>query len=110
AAQCQRTSTITATRDMMRASSEDVTGRSPPKRPGGDSSRMVEQTTPSMDESRDPVGQQVSDGAVRPGTALERLIRDNQDQHMLRAEEVSDNIGLPVWLRLYWRKEHPEVE
>lgn len=44
------------------------------------------------------------------GSALERLIRDNQDSGLLRADEASDRLGLPLWLRVYWRKQHPELE
>jgi hypothetical protein len=42
------------------------------------------------------------------GSALEKLIRDNQDFHMLRSEEAHDNLRLPPWLRVLWRKQHPE--
>jgi hypothetical protein len=27
---------------------------------------------------------------------------------MLRPEEANDNLGLPPWVRVYWRKAHPE--
>lgn len=43
-----------------------------------------------------------------PSSALEKLIQDNQDFHLLRPEEAHDDIGLPLWLRVYWRKNHPE--
>ena len=46
---------------------------------------------------------------VPPDSALERLIRQHQDVDMLRPEEAIDRIGLPLWLRVYWRKEHPEL-
>src|SRR4051812_41116665 len=45
---------------------------------------------------------------VQPGTALEKLIRDNQDFSILRKDEKNDNRGLPPWLRVWWRKAHPE--
>ncbi|HKR62855.1 MAG TPA: hypothetical protein VJZ00_03915 [Thermoanaerobaculia bacterium] len=45
---------------------------------------------------------------VIPGTALDRLIRENSDVGMLRAAEVNDDIVIPLWLRVYWRKKHPE--
>jgi hypothetical protein len=44
------------------------------------------------------------------GSALERLIRDNQDFHLLRPEEATDRIGVPPWLRVYFRKGHPELD
>ncbi|HEX4962144.1 MAG TPA: sialidase family protein [Thermoanaerobaculia bacterium] len=47
---------------------------------------------------------------VAPGSALEALILANQDFKMLRAEEVNDKIPVPLWLRVYWRKGHPEVQ
>ncbi|HET9300271.1 MAG TPA: hypothetical protein VFO11_10010, partial [Candidatus Polarisedimenticolaceae bacterium] len=46
---------------------------------------------------------------VRSGSALEALIRSNQDFHLLRPEEVEDKIPVPAWLRVVWRKAHPEL-
>jgi hypothetical protein len=54
------------------------------------------------------VEEQLARAKVIPGSALDTLIRDNQDFHLLRPEEADDNIGLPAWLRVYWRKQHPE--
>lgn len=45
---------------------------------------------------------------VIPGLALEKLIRENQDFDMLRPEEAHDKLRLPPWIRVYWRKLHPE--
>jgi subtilisin-like proprotein convertase family protein len=53
--------------------------------------------------------EQLKKSKVEPGTALERLILDNQDFHMLRAEEASDKNPVPLWLRVWWRKNHPEA-
>jgi len=44
-----------------------------------------------------------------PGSALEKLIKDNQDVHLLEPDEAHDNVGLPLWLRVHWRKAHPDV-
>jgi hypothetical protein len=44
------------------------------------------------------------------GSALEKLIRENQDFSLLRPEEASDKIRVPLWLRVNWRKAHPEME
>jgi hypothetical protein len=44
------------------------------------------------------------------GSALDKLIRDHQDFDILRAEEAHDGLGLPPWLRVYWRKLHPEAD
>jgi hypothetical protein len=42
------------------------------------------------------------------GSALEKLIRENQDFSMLRPDEAYDNLRIPLWLRVHWRKAHPE--
>jgi hypothetical protein len=52
--------------------------------------------------------QQITEATVTPGSALESLIRANQDFSMLRPEEAKDTLRLPPWLRVYWRKQHPE--
>jgi hypothetical protein len=46
---------------------------------------------------------------VRPGTALEALVYENQDFGMLFPEEASDTIPVPLWLRVWFRKGHPEL-
>jgi hypothetical protein len=46
--------------------------------------------------------------AIR-GSAFEKFILLNQDFELLRAGETQgDGIGLPPWLRVYWRKQHPD--
>jgi hypothetical protein len=60
-----------------------------------------QQTWPTVD-------QQLKAGRVQPGSALEELILSNQDFQMLRAEEAHDKIQVPLWLRVWWRKAHPE--
>jgi hypothetical protein len=52
---------------------------------------------------------QLQQSRVQAGSALEALIRNNQDFQMLRPEEASDKIPVPLWLRVYWRKGHPEA-
>ena len=54
-----------------------------------------------------PLDDQIGE-SVR-GTALERLIRDNQDFSLLEPSEATDRIGLPPWLRVHWRKQHPDL-
>jgi hypothetical protein len=66
---------------------------------GGDAARAW----PSVEE-------QLAATKVSSGSALEQLIRDNQDFHLLHPREASDDVGLPLWLRVYWRKQHPDVE
>jgi hypothetical protein len=57
-----------------------------------------------------PIEAQLAHDQVPSGSALERLIRDNQDFRLLRPEEANDRIGVPLWLRVYWRKQHPDRE
>jgi hypothetical protein len=52
---------------------------------------------------------QLAKDRVVPRSALEALIYENQDFSMLRPGEVRDKIGIPAWLRVWWRKSHPEV-
>ncbi len=56
------------------------------------------------------VEQQLKEANVRPGSALEKLIRDNQNFNLLRPEEINDDAELPLWLRVFWRKNHPDVQ
>jgi hypothetical protein len=45
---------------------------------------------------------------VQPGSALERLILDNQDFSLLNPQEFNDHIRVPLWLRVLYRKNHPD--
>jgi hypothetical protein len=56
---------------------------------------------PSLDK-------QLRQSRVQPGTALEKLIQANQEFTILRPGEANDKIPVPLWLRVYWRKAHPE--
>lgn len=47
---------------------------------------------------------------VYSDSALAEIVRNNQDFWMLRRDEINDLHGLPPWLRVWWRKAHPEVE
>jgi hypothetical protein len=58
---------------------------------------------PSLDE-------QLAAAHAIPGSALDHLIRDNQDFQLLRPEEAKDEFHLPPWLRVYWRKNHPDLQ
>src|SRR5579872_5165914 len=55
------------------------------------------------------IDKQLRDSKITPGSALEQFIRQNQDFAMLRAEEAHDDLPFPPWLRVYWRKMHPEL-
>ena len=54
------------------------------------------------------VQQQLARDRVIPGSALERLILENQDVQLLRPAEASDRIPVPLWLRVWWRKNNPQ--
>lgn len=55
------------------------------------------------------VASQLSQDRVLPGSNLEGLIYANQDFEMLRPGEKNDKIGIAPWLRVWWRKAHPEL-
>jgi hypothetical protein len=64
------------------------------------------------DRNREPewpsVEEQLAAARIAHGTALEQLVRENQDFSLLDSEEAHDRLRLPPWLRVYWRKQHPE--
>jgi hypothetical protein len=74
-----------------------------PDTPTDESERPQRAAWPSVEE------QLVAAKAVH-GSALEQLIRDNQQFDMLRPEEFHDRLRLPLWLRVYWRKHHPDAK
>jgi Bacterial pre-peptidase C-terminal domain len=55
------------------------------------------------------LAEQLKAAHAKPGSALDKLIRDNQDFGKLKARDKSDTIVAP-WLKVYWRKGHPEVD
>ena len=55
------------------------------------------------------VQEQLLDSHATPGSALERLIRDNQDFGLLDRREAGDKLPYPPWLRVQWREAHPET-
>jgi hypothetical protein len=78
----------------------------PPKTPPYESSSKNKPT----DAGWPSVERQLIDSKVIAGSALEHLIRNNQDLSMLRPEEAHDGLPFPPWLRVYWRKSHPELD
>jgi hypothetical protein len=56
---------------------------------------------PTLDE-------QLKADAVSPRSALAALIAANQDFSLLRPEEAGDRLPIPLWLRVLWRRAHPE--
>jgi len=43
------------------------------------------------------------------GSRLEQLIGENQDFGLLHPRELHDTLRIPLWLRVHWRKAHPEM-
>jgi hypothetical protein len=66
-------------------------------------SRKRQPKWPTLDE-------QFARARVIHGSRLEQLIRDNQDFEVLHEDEVNDGLDYPPWLRIHWRKAHPEME
>lgn len=57
------------------------------------------------------VDDQLRRANVTTGSALERLIRENQDTRLLHPDEAPDDaLRLPLWLRVHWRKTHPDLQ
>jgi hypothetical protein len=54
--------------------------------------------------------EQLADAKAIPGSALEKLIKDNQEVDMLHPAEANDRWKLPPWIRVYFRKKHPEFK
>ena len=52
--------------------------------------------------------EQLDQAHVAPGTALARLIHDNQDFRVLDPHEMHDNLPYPAWLRINYRAGNPE--
>jgi hypothetical protein len=63
--------------------------------------REREPEWPSLDE-------QLARAHAPPGSPLAELIAANQDFSILRPEEAHDNLKLPPWLRVHYRRSHPE--
>ncbi len=61
------------------------------------------------DQGRWPsLEKQLKAANVTPGSALDKFIRAHQTLKMLRPEEATDRLGLPPWIRVFWRKQHPD--
>lgn len=59
---------------------------------------------------RPTIRDQIESASAPKGSALEKLIRANQDFELLQPEEFEDDYPIPLWLRVAWRKQHPEVQ
>ena len=56
------------------------------------------------------VEKQLSDSGVIPGSVLEQVVRQNQDFSILHPSELHDDLPFPLWLRVFVRKTHPEID
>jgi uncharacterized protein (TIGR03437 family) len=65
---------------------------------------VAAQTNPQWPD----LAKQLAADAVAAGSALEQLIRANQNFAVLHPQEFNDKLRLPLWLRVWWRREHPE--
>ena len=54
--------------------------------------------------------EQLAKDHVVPGSALDKVVRENQDVSLLAPGELNDHFHLPLWMRVIWRKHHPEME
>jgi pre-peptidase len=54
------------------------------------------------------VDEQLKKAHANPGSELEKLIKKNQDFTKLKDKDADDPI-VPPWLKVYWRKGHPEA-
>ncbi len=54
------------------------------------------------------LSQQLTADSIDPRSALAALIAANQDFSLLRPEEARDKLPFPLWLRVLWRRAHPE--
>jgi hypothetical protein len=54
------------------------------------------------------VEEQLRDARAVHGSALERLIRENQNLELLHPDELGDGLPIPPWLRVNWRKQHSD--
>jgi hypothetical protein len=54
--------------------------------------------------------EQLANARAIPGSALEKVITANQDTSMLAPSEVNDGLPFPPWLRIWWRRSHPELD
>src|SRR3954467_1335106 len=63
-----------------------------------------------MSRERPTVDGQIESANAPRGSALERMIRANQDFDLVHPHELDDTYPVPLWLRVAWRKQHPDVQ
>jgi hypothetical protein len=64
--------------------------------------------TPPANAQFPSLAAQLQSANVRPGSGLDKLIRQNQDFSKLKVRDLNDPL-IPPWLKVYWRKGHPEA-
>ncbi|MBI4751103.1 MAG: SMP-30/gluconolactonase/LRE family protein [Acidobacteria bacterium] len=67
-----------------------------------------ESTNQSQGSIWPSVEKQLINARAPKGSALEALIRANQDFSLLTPDEATDTIRVPAWLRVFWRKARPD--
>jgi hypothetical protein len=71
---------------------------------------MDENSEASAAQPRWPsLEEQLKESQIEPGSKLEELVTQNQDFSVLRPEELSDHIRVPLWLRVQFRTQHPDI-
>jgi hypothetical protein len=60
-------------------------------------------------KKRPTVNDQIRQTGAPSGSELEKMIRENQDFDLLAPEELDDAYPIPLWLRVAYRKQHPEI-
>jgi hypothetical protein len=65
-------------------------------------------STPKRGPEWPTIEEQLRVANVQPGSKLEEFIRENQDFSLLRPEELHDRLRIPIWLRVQFRKRHPD--
>jgi len=72
------------------------------------SSAAVAEITPPAHPQFPSVADQLKKAHAKPGSALEKLIRENQDFGRLKPRDAADQ-AVPPWLKVYFQKKHPEL-
>src|SRR5437763_17194297 len=65
-------------------------------------------TPPGQAKKFPTLDEQLKKAHANPGSELEKLIKKNQDFSKLKDKDADDTI-VPPWLKVYWRKGHPEA-
>ena len=55
------------------------------------------------------LAEQLAESRADPSSAFEALVIANQDFSLLRPDEATDDLRVPLFLRVFWRRAHPEL-